>query len=68
LLLEESGQEDEAVRLLGEAKDWDNLIRLILSRAHALMFQGRGKTLQEWIGLIPEEILESQPWLLVGIL
>lgn len=64
LLLEESGQDYDAVRLLGDAQDWDNLIRLILSRAHALMLQGRGKTLQEWIGLIPEEILESQPWLL----
>ena len=64
LLLEESGQDYDAVRLFGDAQDWDNLIRLILSRAHALMVQGRGKTLQEWIGLIPEEILESQPWLL----
>jgi len=40
LLLEESGQEYDAVSLLGKAKDWGNLIRVILSRAHALMVQG----------------------------
>lgn len=64
LLLEESGQQYDAVKLLRDARDWDNLIRVILSRAHALMVQGRGKTLQEWIGLIPEEVMESHPWLL----
>ena len=64
LILEESGQEEDAVKLFAHGKDWDNLARSILNRARHLMAQGRAKTLQEWIEFIPEDIRESQPWLL----
>ncbi|MEO0249957.1 MAG: hypothetical protein ABIN58_10610, partial [candidate division WOR-3 bacterium] len=64
LLLEESGQIEDAAELFREAGDWEQLIRLTLTHARALMAQGRSKTLRDWITVIPKEILGNTPWLL----
>jgi DNA-binding SARP family transcriptional activator len=63
-LLEEAGQIEGAVGLLTEAKDWARLAELIRQSAPTLLAEGRGETLLEWIGRIPESIRREDPWLL----
>jgi len=63
-LVEKSGDIEQASELYTAENSWDELIRLILSNAKALISQGRGKTLRNWILSIPEEIRAWTPWLL----
>ena len=63
VLLEESGQVEDAVQLLRDAQDWENHARLILSHAQSLVMQGRSRTLLEWFADIPGQLLETMPWL-----
>jgi LuxR family maltose regulon positive regulatory protein len=63
-LLMETGQVEDAVSLLRDAADWEELVRLVLSAARSVTAQGRNRTLEEWIKSIPEEIIEKNPWLL----
>jgi LuxR family transcriptional regulator, maltose regulon positive regulatory protein len=62
-LLEESGNHEDAVALYVDAKDWSNVVRVLLEYAPALIFQGRGQTLREWIARIPDAFEESVPLL-----
>jgi ATP/maltotriose-dependent transcriptional regulator MalT/DNA-binding SARP family transcriptional activator len=62
-LLEETGQVDDAFHLYRAAQDWDGITRLILENAEALLGQGRGETLREWIGALPKAIVDQAPWL-----
>ena len=64
MLLESSGQTDEAVTLFIEAGDWDGAARLILNHAPILIAQGRGQTLTGWLDSLPQEIKDKNPWLL----
>ncbi len=64
VLLEESGQIEHAALLLGDARDWEGLVRLILSHAQTLAEQGRGRTLEEWMAALPKELVGNTPWLL----
>lgn len=63
-LLEESGYAEDAAVLYREGRDWEALSRLILSRAGSLVGQGRYQTVLEWLGALPEEVMENDPWLL----
>jgi LuxR family transcriptional regulator, maltose regulon positive regulatory protein len=63
-LLEESGYVEDASVLFREAGDWEALSRLILSQAGSLVAQGRYQTLLEWLGSLPNEVRENDPWLL----
>ncbi|OEU64397.1 MAG: hypothetical protein BA867_06015, partial [Desulfobacterales bacterium S5133MH16] len=63
-LLQESGQVEDAVDLFFKAKDYKNLIILVLKQAKELITQGRNNTLEKWIRKIPEDILNKEPWLL----
>ncbi|MGB3941015.1 MAG: BTAD domain-containing putative transcriptional regulator [Candidatus Manganitrophaceae bacterium] len=63
LLLAE-GRIEDAVAVLHEASAWDELTRLIFDVAPSLAAQARLETLAHWIGLLPEEIASSDPWLL----
>ncbi len=63
-LLADGGQIEETVTLLVEAKDWNNLVPLILSRAASLISQGRSGTLEKWLADVPKEMFENTPWLL----
>jgi DNA-binding SARP family transcriptional activator len=58
------GQKEEAVDLLIAAKDWVTLVPAILNQAPALVSAGRSKTLEGWIGSLPEEIRSGSGWLL----
>lgn len=63
-LLEDSGYVEDAAVLFREVGDWEALSRLILSRAGFLVAQGRYQTLLEWLGALPNEVRENNPWLL----
>lgn len=63
-LLEESGYIEDAAALLRDVRDWEALSRLILSRARSVVGQGRYQTLLEWLGALPGEAFEEEPWLL----
>jgi DNA-binding SARP family transcriptional activator len=62
-LLEGDGQVETAVSLFQKLGDIENLVRLILSQAHLLMSQGRHKTLEQWLALLPESVINETPWL-----
>lgn len=62
-ILEEAGQIEDAAVLYRDAKNWERFIPLVLGYAHALIIQGRGRTLQGWIKSLPQPFLEQVPWL-----
>ncbi|MEK6742259.1 MAG: BTAD domain-containing putative transcriptional regulator [Nitrospirota bacterium] len=63
-LLEESGQAEEAAGLFIEIKDWRNMTDLVMKHAPVLAQQGRSMLVLQWIGLLPAEMSEADPWLL----
>jgi LuxR family maltose regulon positive regulatory protein len=63
-VLEEEGHLEDAARLLIEAEDWQQLIRLILSQAPLLAVQGRFSLLERWLGNLPRELVNDAPWLI----
>ncbi|MGE3977614.1 MAG: BTAD domain-containing putative transcriptional regulator [Nitrospira sp.] len=63
-LLEKAERFEDAVILYYEAGQREELVRLILSRAPALLQQGRTQTLEGWLKLIPAEQYNQTPWLL----
>jgi LuxR family transcriptional regulator, maltose regulon positive regulatory protein len=62
-ILEQVQRHDEAFALYHSAADWESAVRLVLAQAEALVGQGRGETLREWIKALPEAIATSNPWL-----
>lgn len=67
MLLEEADQGEAAIALLHDAGDWEGMVRLILKQAPAMLAQGRNRPLEEWLRSLPEDIIESTPWLLYWI-
>jgi len=63
-LLEQAGYVEDAAVLYRESGDWKELSQLILSQGRSLVAQGRYQTLQGWLGAIPKEVLNADPWLL----
>ncbi|MDZ4384289.1 MAG: hypothetical protein U0940_02270, partial [Nitrospirota bacterium] len=63
ILLEESGQVEDALRLFRENSEQDAVVSLIMKHAQALLAQGRNRTLEEWLALLPEGMIEDNPWL-----
>ncbi|HXF75600.1 MAG TPA: AAA family ATPase, partial [Methylomirabilota bacterium] len=63
-LAERIGQTDTAAALFAAARDWPGLAGLICRHAPALLAQGRGQTLQDWLAKIPETTFCEIPWLL----
>ena len=63
-LLEQAGYVEDAAVLFRESGDWKELSRLILSQGRSLVAQGRYQTLLEWLGALPKEVLDNDPWLL----
>jgi len=62
-ILAGSGQVEEAVRLLIDAKAFPNAVELILSQAQGMVMQGRVQTLMGWIEALPEQLMNEIPWL-----
>jgi hypothetical protein len=63
LLLEQSGQIEEAAGLYSDAGDGTGLCRIVTRHARELLAQGRNKTVEEWIAAIPEDQTDDNPWL-----
>ncbi|MCW9098517.1 MAG: BTAD domain-containing putative transcriptional regulator [Ignavibacteriaceae bacterium] len=63
MLLEEADQTEAAIALLHDASDWEGMVQLILKHAPAMMEQGRNRSLGNWLSSLPEDIVESIPWL-----
>jgi LuxR family maltose regulon positive regulatory protein len=63
VLLEKSGQIEDAVELYRSSEDWKSLIGLILSKARSLVSQGRLQLLDQWLESLPSGLMEREPWL-----
>ncbi len=55
-LLEKNGRIEDAVALLLDGDDWDELVPILAANIPLLLAQGRAKTVQEWLHKIPEKI------------
>jgi ATP/maltotriose-dependent transcriptional regulator MalT/two-component SAPR family response regulator len=64
LLLEQSGQVEDAVQLSCGIKDCESITRIVISHARSLLMQGRNKTVAEWISCLPAKAIDNNPWLL----
>lgn len=60
-VLAEARQDTEAVTLLAQIRDWDAIVDTVHARAPALLAQGRGQTVRDWIGALPRERLDAEP-------
>ena len=63
-LLEKAGEIADAAELHVMAGNFTGLAGLIIRHAADLTIQGRERTLTEWLAGVPEDVLESRPWLL----
>ena len=63
-LLEEAGEEEEAIPLYQEASAWTEMIRVLGSRAPELLREGRSDTVERWVLGIPEIVRACDPWVL----
>jgi LuxR family maltose regulon positive regulatory protein len=64
LLLEESGQMEEAAQVYMDQKNWEGLIQLIMKHAFSLLAQGRYQLLEDWLSGLPRELIENNSWIL----
>ncbi len=62
LLLKEMGWEEEAVGVLQAAEAFEELVEVILAQAPQMLAQGRGKTLEQWIRNLPQNVIDRNPW------
>jgi len=63
-LLGEAGRIEDAAVLFSDIGDHASLSRLILAHAGSLVAQGRSRTLEAWLGRLPEDTVQESPWLL----
>ncbi len=63
-LLEEAGYFEDAAGLYRQTGDINAFVRLILTHAHTLVTLGRIQTLLGWLGYLPKEVVDNEPWLL----
>jgi LuxR family maltose regulon positive regulatory protein len=64
VILEKAGMTEEAINLLKEISDWKAMADIIVSHAPDMFKQGRHLPLQTWLGSLPAEIKDRNPWLL----
>ncbi|TMH22379.1 MAG: hypothetical protein E6H64_05710 [Betaproteobacteria bacterium] len=63
-LLQEADQTEDAVALLVDAGNWDEIARIALEEGDAILAQGRSETLAGWLDLLPTKLVEADPRLL----
>ncbi|MEE8055313.1 MAG: BTAD domain-containing putative transcriptional regulator [Gammaproteobacteria bacterium] len=63
-LLEDAGRVEDAVALLCEVGDWQQMTRIVNTHAVAMLDHGRGETLAQWLEDLPKEELQKHPWTL----
>jgi ATP/maltotriose-dependent transcriptional regulator MalT/DNA-binding SARP family transcriptional activator len=65
-LLREADHVEDAVALLTEAGNWDEIARIVVEEADEMLAQGRSETLANWIDLLPPKLVEADPHLLLA--
>jgi ATP/maltotriose-dependent transcriptional regulator MalT/DNA-binding SARP family transcriptional activator len=60
-LLRDAGQLEDAVALLVESADWEEVARVARAEQAAMLEQGRAETLAAWLDLLPARLVESDP-------
>jgi len=60
----ETGQFDESMQQLESAEDFDAYIDLLLRVAPSYIGEGRGRSIEAWIGKLPRQRVEESGWLL----
>jgi hypothetical protein len=63
-VLVKARQAEDAVPLYLEADDYPALVALLSTLAPAMLAQGRHQTLAQWLGEIPNAVLQRNGWLL----
>jgi DNA-binding SARP family transcriptional activator len=62
-LLADDGLPEQALECLAEAQDWSAHADTVLAHAEALIEQGRGQTLLDWLARLPQAQRDARPWL-----
>jgi ATP/maltotriose-dependent transcriptional regulator MalT/DNA-binding SARP family transcriptional activator len=62
-VLEAHGRAVDAIPFYADLGDWPAVVRLAHEQIPALVAQGRGAVVQAWLSRLPEEILDTCPWL-----
>ena len=63
-LLRDAEHTEDAVALLVEAGNWEEIARIVVEEADSMLAQGRNETLANWIDLLPQKLVEADPRLL----
>jgi tetratricopeptide (TPR) repeat protein len=63
LILYEAGRIEDAFGLFRDCSEWQWMERLIMEHGRSLINQGRGKVLEDWVRRLPEDVLNTGPWL-----
>ena len=63
-LMENIGQVSEAIALLRETGDWEEMVRVIDRHGATMLDQGRGETLAQWVEAMPKDAAQQYPWAL----
>jgi ATP/maltotriose-dependent transcriptional regulator MalT/DNA-binding SARP family transcriptional activator len=64
-LLDADGRYEQAVRHYAHARRYDRIVALIEARRGALLRAGRGATLAKWVAMLPPDVREAHPHLIV---
>ncbi|HEV8194636.1 MAG TPA: tetratricopeptide repeat protein, partial [Ktedonobacterales bacterium] len=64
-LLQERGDDEEAVQQYAQANAYERIVLLIEARRGSLLRAGRGATLARWLALLPENVRHERPHLQV---
>lgn len=62
-LLDAAGHWEHALGLFAEAGDWPSYGKVMADHAEGLLEQGRRQTICDWLGRMPEDLRERDPWL-----
>jgi len=63
-LLRAAGHLEDAVSLLAESREWEEVARIAAEAADDMLVQGRTETLCGWLDLLPPQLIETDPRLL----
>ena len=63
-LFEAEGQIEETIALRVDARNWDEISRIIRENAADMLDQGRGETLEHWLEELPASRVKNDPWML----
>ena len=58
------GDDEAAIDLLEQARNWQRMAEVIMATATALSAQGRIATLDAWMKKLPADLIDTNPWLL----